>query len=118
MHELALAQAVMDVVADHAGGRPVERVEVRVGALRQVVPDSLSFCFAAVARGTVAEGAELRIEQVPVRISCSRCGGDAELEAFPLTCPACGAADVQVTAGEEFLVESLEVLDGPVAGRR
>ncbi len=53
-----------------------------------------------------------------MRISCSRCGGDAELEAFPLTCPACGAADVQVTAGEEFLVESLEVLDGPVAGRR
>ena len=39
-------------------------------------------------------------------------------EAFPLTCPACGAADVQVTAGEEFLVDSLEVLDGPVAGRR
>ena len=56
MHELALAQAVLDVVAEHAGERPVERVEVRVGALRQVVPGSLAFCFEAVARGSVAEG--------------------------------------------------------------
>ena len=118
MHELALAQAVLDVVAEHAGERPVERVEVRVGALRQVVPGSLAFCFEAVARGTVAEGAELAIEQVPVRISCRRCGGDAELDGFPLACPACGGVDVEVTAGEEFLIESLEVLDGPVAGGR
>ena len=117
MHELALAQAVLDVVAEHAGERPVERVEVRVGALRQVVPESLAFCFEAVARGTVAEGAELAIEHVPARISC-RCGADAELEAFPLACPACGSLEVSLTGGEEFLVESLEVLDGPVAGRR
>jgi hydrogenase nickel incorporation protein HypA/HybF len=119
MHELALARAVLDVAREHADGRPVESVEVRVGALRQVVPDSLAFAFGVLARDTPLEGARLRVEQVPVRIRCAGCAGQAELDGFPLACPACGSRDVRVIAGEEFVVQSLEVCDGPLAaGRR
>ena len=61
MHELSIAEAIVDVAARHAAGRRVLRVEVKVGHLRQVVPDSLCFAFGLVAQGTALDGAELAI---------------------------------------------------------
>ncbi|MGN6380648.1 MAG: hydrogenase maturation nickel metallochaperone HypA [Gaiellales bacterium] len=119
MHELAIAEALVDVVCEHAAGRRVERVEVRVGHLRQVVPEALEFAFELVARETVAEGAELAIERVPVRIACNACGAESELDWFPLACTRCAGMDVEVIAGQELTVEALEVAGkGSVAGRR
>ena len=113
MHELAIAEAVLDVVVRHAGDRRVARVDLRVGHLRQVVPSALGFAFTLVAEGTVAEGAELVIEDVPARGRCRACGSEGELPGFPLLCPACGGADLDLLAGEELLVEALE-LDEPM----
>lgn len=111
MHELSLASAIAAVARDHARGRRVTRVEVRVGALRQVVPDALAFAFELVAEGTELAGAELALEHVPVRVTCLECGAESEPEAFPLLCAACGSARVEVCAGEELLVEALELED-------
>ena len=74
MHELALADAVLEIVREHARGRRVTSVGVKVGRLRQVVPDALEFSFELLAAGTNVEGAALEIEHVPVRVECSRCG--------------------------------------------
>ena len=95
-----------------SGGRPVSRVEVKVGWLRQVVPDSLLFAFELVSAGTELEGAELVIEEVPARVRCRACAAETELSEFPAHCGECGGFDVDVTAGEELLVESIEVEDG------
>jgi hydrogenase nickel incorporation protein HypA/HybF len=108
MHELSIAQALVDIVERHASGRRVTAVEVRVGALRQVVPDALRFAFPLVAAGTVAEGAELTLEQVAAAGRCRTCGIESELDAFPLCCRACGAWDIEITRGEELCVEALE----------
>jgi hydrogenase nickel incorporation protein HypA/HybF len=62
MHELALSRAIVDAALRHAGGRPVSAVHVRLGSLRQAVPESLSFYFEIVARETDCEGAVLEIE--------------------------------------------------------
>ncbi|HTA14435.1 MAG TPA: hydrogenase maturation nickel metallochaperone HypA, partial [Solirubrobacteraceae bacterium] len=70
MHELSIAQAIADVAARHADGRRVVRVEVRVGHLRQVVPDSLDFAFGLVTQGTALHGAELAITQVGAAGRC------------------------------------------------
>jgi hydrogenase nickel incorporation protein HypA/HybF len=109
MHELAIAQAVVDIVERHAAGRRVERVELRVGRLRQVVPSALRFGFELAARDTVAEGAELEIVDVPVGGRCRACGGEGDFDAFPFACALCGSRDVELTRGEELLVEALEV---------
>ena len=69
MHELALAGAVIDTAERHAGGRRVLLVRLRLGELRQVVPDSLAFYFEHVARGTLCEGAVLEHEVDPRRAS-------------------------------------------------
>jgi hydrogenase nickel incorporation protein HypA/HybF len=111
MHEMAIAQTVLAIACSHADGRRVERVELRVGHLRQVVPAALTFAFELAAVGTAAEGARLEIEHVPARCRCRGCGDESEPRWFPLACERCGALDVEVVAGDELLVESLEVLN-------
>lgn len=109
MHELSIAQAIVDVASRHAGESRVARVYVRVGRLRQVVPSALEFSFELCAHGTPVEGAELELEVVPVGVMCRGCAGHSELDGFPLACGACGGLDVEVTQGEELQVESLEL---------
>jgi hydrogenase nickel incorporation protein HypA/HybF len=111
MHELSIAEGVVGVVERHARGRRVELVELRVGHLRQVVPSALEFAFELVAQGTVAEGAELVLDEVPAAGMCRTCGAATELPDFPLACTGCGGFDVEVTQGEELLVDSLVLTD-------
>ncbi|HEY4897283.1 MAG TPA: hydrogenase maturation nickel metallochaperone HypA, partial [Solirubrobacteraceae bacterium] len=70
MHELSIAQSILSVAERHSGGRRVRAVEVKVGYLRQVVPDSLRFAFELVSVGTPLEDAELRIEHVAAAARC------------------------------------------------
>jgi hydrogenase nickel incorporation protein HypA/HybF len=116
VHELSLAEAILQIVEEHAAGRRVKSVQLKVGHLRQVVPSALTFSFELLAQGTVAEGAALEIEDVvPVGV-CRRCGARSELPAFPLQCRACEGFDLEIVAGEELLVESLELEEGEDAG--
>ncbi len=109
MHELSLAGAVIDTAERHAGGRRVTLVRLRLGELRQVVPDSLAFYFEHVARGTLCEGAALEHETVPVTLACGACEATWQLETASFRCPHCEAANVVVESGNEFEVESIEV---------
>jgi hydrogenase nickel incorporation protein HypA/HybF len=108
MHELSLSGAIVNTVVKHARGRPVSVVSLRIGALRQVVPDTLDFYFDFVARGTVCEGARLEQELVPARLRCTRCEREWEVELPIFMCPGCGGA-AEVASGDELEVESIEV---------
>jgi hydrogenase nickel incorporation protein HypA/HybF len=114
MHELSIAESVVRIASRHAAGRRVVRVELKVGRLRQVVPSALEFAFALVAEGTSVEGAELAIEDVPAAGRCRICRIESSLTDFPLRCSRCGGLDLEVIAGEELLVDSLE-LEGQLA---
>lgn len=114
MHELSIAQSVVDIASRHAQGRKVTKVELRVGHLRQVVPAALSFSFELVAQGTPVEGAELVQDSVPALGRCSRCGGETLLESFPFQCGICAAFDLEIVAGDELVVESIEVEEAEV----
>jgi hydrogenase nickel incorporation protein HypA/HybF len=113
MHELAIAEGILEVADRHAAGRRVYAVDVAVGHLRQVVPSALEFAFELLAKGTALDGAELRISEVPAAGRCLQCGCESALSGFPLTCAACHGLDMEVTAGDELQVESLE-LEEPV----
>ncbi|HZR98252.1 MAG TPA: hydrogenase maturation nickel metallochaperone HypA [Chloroflexota bacterium] len=112
MHEMALAEGVLAVVLDAADGEPVRRVRLRVGALQAVVPDSLQFCFQLAAEGTAAADAVLELTDVPARVVCRGCGAESELRAPPFLCRQCGAADVALVAGDELLVDAVELPSG------
>jgi hydrogenase nickel incorporation protein HypA/HybF len=108
VHELSLAEAVVEIASRHAAGRTVHRVELKVGHLRQVVPSALEFAFQLLSDGTVLDGAELVIEDVPARGLCRHCGVETTMSQFPLQCSSCGGLDLEIVAGEELLVDALE----------
>ena len=109
MHELAIAESVVQIASRHADGRQVTKVYLKVGHLRQVVPSALAFSFELVAQGTPVEGAELEMEEIPVTGKCRECGAESRLERFPLQCMTCGGFDLEILQGEELYVESLEL---------
>ncbi|MCC7491771.1 MAG: hydrogenase maturation nickel metallochaperone HypA [Fimbriimonadaceae bacterium] len=112
MHEVSLAEQLIGPVlaaAAQYGGERVTAVTVRAGALQQIVPGSLALAFEAVALGTLAEGATLTVETVPVTARCRRCDAEFEVEAFCFLCPTCGVADVATLTGNELLLASLEL---------
>jgi len=109
LHELSIAESVVQVASRHAEGRRVTKVYLRVGHLRQIVPSALTFSFELVAEGTPAEGAELQIQEVPATGLCHNCETESRLLNFPLQCRSCGSCDLRIVEGEELLVESLEL---------
>ena len=113
MHELAISSAVLESVLRHAGGRRVSSVRLRVGHLRQVVPDSLEFYWGIVTRDGICEGSVLEQEVIAARLECTACARRWEIELPVFRCPTCGGADVRVAAGDELEVESIEVEEEP-----
>jgi hydrogenase nickel incorporation protein HypA/HybF len=109
MHELSVSSAIVDTAVRHAAGRRVTVVSVRLGHLRQVVPESLEFFFGIVARETLCEGARLEQEVVPARLRCEACATTWVVDVPAFRCPSCAGADVVVLSGEELEVESIEV---------
>src|SRR3954451_5080826 len=105
MHELSVASAIVAIAERHARGRRIERVDVRIGHLRQVVPDSLAFAFELLTDGAI----ELHVDFVPATGCCRACGHVSELDGFPLHCGRCGGLDLELLGGEELEVTSLDV---------
>ena len=112
MHELALATAVRDTALRHAEGRRVSTVRMRVGTMRQVVPDSLDFYFGVVARGTLCDGSRLELEVTPSVLRCEACGESWQPEVPSFRCPSCDGPKVELVSGGELEVESIDVEEG------
>ncbi len=111
MHELGIAQEIVEVaVAEGAkhGAERVTRVTLAVGVLRGVVPETLSFLFSHAAAGTMADGAALDVEEEPVTVACAACG-PRESREFVLSCPSCGSDAVTLSGGEGLRIVSLEI---------
>jgi hydrogenase nickel incorporation protein HypA/HybF len=111
MHELSLATGIVETVIKHADGRPVTSVEMRIGTLRQVVPESLEFYFGICSRDTLCQGATLEQEIIQARVRCRSCGAERELSEPDFRCRSCAGTDVEVIAGTEFEVDSIEVTE-------
>ena len=110
MHELSICGSIADIVTRRAAGRPVQVINVRVGQLRQVVPDTLVYCWELVSADTPLEGSRISIEAVPARIRCRACDQVTDVGAIPVfACGGCGGFDAEVLSGEEFLITALEL---------
>jgi hydrogenase nickel incorporation protein HypA/HybF len=104
VHELGVAGEILEVALSEAGrhaAKKVTSIRLRVGVLRSIEPENLSFLFEHLARGTAAEGAFLDIE-------CEGCGA-SEARAFKYECPGCHGTDVSVTGGDSLRVLSIDI---------
>ena len=111
MHELSIAQSIVDILLDQMkihGLSRIESVSLRIGALRAVMVDSLSFSFCVLTSGSPLEGARLEVEEVPIQGHCLECGQEFTLETWMDDCPLCRAARVEITSGKELDIVAVE----------
>jgi hydrogenase nickel incorporation protein HypA/HybF len=108
MHELSIANGIVEACAERAGDARVIRVRLEIGQLSAVMPDAVRFCFDVCARNTVLEGAALEIVETPGRALCRDCDREVALVQLVGRC-ACGSANLRVIAGQELKIREMEV---------
>ena len=109
---MSLAMGVLQIVEEAAFEQHFQRVKtvfLEIGELAAVEPEAMRFCFEAVIRGTLAEGAVLTVIEVAGEGLCFNCHQTVPLAARYDPCPACGGYPVQATGGTEMRVKELEV---------
>lgn len=114
MHEMSIALSVIDIASKEARAGKADKIEaihLDVGMLAGVMIDSLEFCFDSASKDSMANGAELIINQIPGRGKCLECGTAFEVESFITICPNCGAYRVEIDQGRELRVASITVSD-------
>lgn len=112
MHEMSLAEGVLQLIEAAARQDRFKRVTavwLEIGQLSSVEPEAMAFCFAAVTRGTVADGARLEIITLPGQGWCAACARTVPMTEVFGECPLCGGFPLRVTAGTEMRVKELEV---------
>lgn len=112
MHEMSLAEGVLQLIEDASRQQSFARVStvwLEIGQLAGVEVEAMRFCFDAVTRGSVAEGAQLEIVTTPGSGWCMQCSATVALSEVFGACPQCGTHQVQVTGGTEMRVKELEV---------
>lgn len=112
MHELGITQSILDIALRHAtdaGATRITELTIVVGELASVVDDSVQFYWDMIARDTIAQGAALNFRRIPATLHCNACGHDFRINHRDFVCPACDSPNIQVTAGEEFFLESIDV---------
>jgi len=112
MHELAITKSMLDLVleqAEKAGTKEVGKINLVIGEMTGVVEECVKFYFDFLSKGTSAEGAVLSFTVVPAKARCGGCDRLFELKEFDWTCPYCQGNKMEIVAGRELFVESIEV---------
>ena len=112
MHELSITKTMLDLAIEQAQENDAERVEgihLIIGEMSGVVDDCVRFYFDFLSKGTIAEGAQLSIRRVPARARCRDCGREFTLDGLAWICPHCQTTRIDIVAGKELYLESIEV---------
>jgi hydrogenase nickel incorporation protein HypA/HybF len=112
MHEMSLAEGVLQLVEETArreNARRVKLVVLEIGQISSVEPEALKFCFEAVSKGSLAAGAALEIIAVPGVGRCLSCAETVPMDEIYGVCPKCGSHQVQATGGTEMRVKEIEI---------
>jgi len=125
MHELPVTQTMLNMALEHANGRRISDVYLQAGRMSAIVPESVEVFFEYLSKGTLAQGAKLHFEILPVEMACSDCGRALDLgewavlqphvmmqRAFDQGCE-CGSKNLKVTGGVGFGLVSIDVKPDP-----
>jgi len=113
MHEMGIAMEIVDIAtasipADMQDAK-VKRVNLQVGKLSAIVPDSLQFCFELAVKETPLDGADLVIEELPVIARCKDCHTEWTVSEPVFTCKACQGGNIDILSGRELDITSIEI---------
>lgn len=108
MHEIGVCEGLVELIEQRAAGRRVTGVRVRIGARHGIVDDAFGQAFALVAEGTGAQGAAVDVVVTPATLTCRPCGHRSQSVDPLALCTRCGAAEVDISGGEELVLESIQ----------
>ena len=112
MHEMSIAISIVEAVeakAREEGAERISGIDLLIGKLAGIEPDSLVFCFSAAAKGTLAEEAVLVIEEPEGVGECGECGMRFPVSFYYAECPECRSFLVNIVSGKEFLIQSMTI---------
>ena len=116
MHELSITEHLLKDCIREAEAKNASKIRVIrlcIGQLRGIVPDCIQIYLDMLSEGTIAEGARIESETLPVKVHCLDCQEDGEITPHQLKCPHCGSMRLKLLSGKEFYIKSLEVdIDG------
>lgn len=115
LHEMGIALEIVEIAtasipADMKNVR-VERINLKVGKLAAVVPDSLHFCFDIVAKDTPLKGAKLVINEIDVVARCNDCHTQWTVTEPVFSCKKCNSGSVEILSGRELDIDSIEIAE-------
>ena len=112
MHELAVTESILEIALRHArekNARSITGLYLVIGQWSSIVDDSVQFYWDIISDGTIAKGAILHFQRVPVVLTCQDCGKDYQPASEEFACPNCGGTHARVKTGEEFQLEAIDV---------
>lgn len=112
MHEMSLCEGVLQVLQTEAktqGFNKVIAVWLEIGDLSSVEPEAMLFSFDVVTKNSLADGAKLKIINVPGSAWCMQCSKNVIVKQRFDECPDCGSYQLQVVSGDEMKIKELEV---------
>jgi hydrogenase nickel incorporation protein HypA/HybF len=113
MHEASIAASLLEIVSGQCrkgGYSRIESIHLKIGRASGIMADALIFAFDAMKEGSLAKGAVLQIEEVPVSGHCDECNTTFTTEQeYILSCPCCGGSSFRMTAGREMDVIDMDV---------
>ncbi|MEV1168776.1 hydrogenase maturation nickel metallochaperone HypA [Nonomuraea sp. NPDC049784] len=107
MHEIGMCEGLVELIQQRAGGRRVTAARVRVGARHAVVDDAFDQAFTMAAAGTAVQDAAVELVITPMTVRCETCGSLSESVDTLAVCPVCGGDDVDISGGDELVLESV-----------
>lgn len=116
MHELPVTENILEITLRHARQANAKRVTdlyLVVGQLSSIIDDSIQFYWDIISQDTIAEGAVLHFRRIPTRMMCRSCGHQFAPTGEDFACPECRSAQIQIIAGDEFFLESINIDDKP-----
>jgi hydrogenase nickel incorporation protein HypA/HybF len=111
MHELAIAESLLEIVVEEGRRHDLQKVNIirlQIGVMASVIPEALTFSFEMVSQNTIASGAVLEIETLPVVAQCSACGQRFDVENQVFLCTRCGKPDIKLVSGRELSLVNIE----------
>ena len=115
MHEMGIALQIVEIatasIPADLGEVRIAKVNLNVGKLAAIVPESLRFCFSVAIKDTPLDGAELSIEELPVLAKCKQCNTQWTISEPVFKCESCSSGDLEILSGRELDIVSIEIAE-------
>jgi hydrogenase nickel incorporation protein HypA/HybF len=115
MHEMGIAMEIVRIatssIPDTIENIRVKSVNLKIGKMAAVVPESLSFCFDIATKETPLSGAKLNIEEIPAVARCKLCDNEWSVSGLTFNCTSCNSGSIDILSGRELEIVSIDVED-------